>query len=149
MAMHNRKFLSSAVALVLGRLRNEKIAVTANNDIERIIINSNFLDGAPFEWIGIIQRYGIKNDLKVEFQRIDKKYGELPIAFELDMDILKWADQNNLDLLYDIFMISGLEATIQVGQKYHLPIEPFLKERAKYGNIPNTIEECEAYQKPV
>lgn len=147
MAMHNRKFVTSAVALVLGKLSNEKISI--RDDIERIIINSNFLENAPFEWIGLMYLYGIKNNLKVEFHKISKKYGDLSVDLELDMDILKWADQNNLGLLRDIFMIAALEAIIQIGKKYHLPIGVFIEERAKYGNIPDTIEECEAYQKPI
>lgn len=96
-------------------------------------------------WVGLIYRYGTKNDLKVEFKRIDKKYGDLPVAVELDMKILMWADKHNLQLLHDIFMIAALEALIQVCDKYKLPKEIIVQERQKYGSIPNTVEECEAY----
>lgn len=134
------------VALVKGRLRNsmkswEEIEIL----LDKLIRQNNLFEGAPFLWVGIDFMYGIKNDLKVKFSRPNKKYGDLPVSLELDMKILQWADQNNLNLLHDIFMIAALEALIQVGQKYKLSIEPFVEERAKYGNIPNTIKECEEY----
>ena len=89
-----------------------------------------------------------KNNLKTEFGRVGKKYGELPIAFELDTKILEWADKHNLELMHDIFMIAALEALIQVCYKYKLEKDVLLQERSKYGAIPNSIEECEAYQRP-
>jgi hypothetical protein len=64
------------------------------------------------------------------------------------MEILMWCDKNNVDLMSDIFMIACLESLIQVGQKYKLPYDFLVAERKKYGSIPNTIEECEAYERP-
>lgn len=135
-----------AVALAKGQVKNDFSPMTrAENLIDIKVKEKNILKGCPFLWIGIIYRYGTKNDLNVDFQRINKKQGDLPISLELNMEILKWADQNNLDLLHDIYMIAALEAVIQVGLKYKLPTTVFEYERAKYGNIPNTIEECEEY----
>jgi len=131
------------IALVKGRLLNSKQAVEASQQVNLL----NFpLSNMPFSWVGLICRLGIKNDLKLEFQRINKKDGDLPVALELDMNILKWADQNNLDLLKDIFTIAALEALLQVCDKYKLPKEAIAAEREKYGNIPSTIEECERYK---
>lgn len=115
------------VALVLGRLRNNGKAWKAiKTHLDNIIRKHDIFKGAPFLWVGIAFRYGEKNNLKIEFQRIDKKYGDIPIALELDMEVLKWADQNNLDLLHDIFMIASLEALIQAGQNMiFLPILSF------------------------
>jgi hypothetical protein len=137
------------VALVKGRIKNDgKAWIKIKTYLNDFLKARNYFEGAPFLWVGPIFRYGIKNNLNLEFQRIDKKVGELPVALELDMEILQWADQNDLELLHDIFMIATLEILIQVAQKYKLPAEPFLEERAKYGNIPNTIEECQAYKRP-
>jgi hypothetical protein len=142
----NRKIGFVCVGLVKGRVKNglrllEEIELTLNNSV---IPDNHFL-GLPFTWLMPAFRYGTKNNLSVEFQRISKtKY--LPIALELDMEILKWADQNNMDLLYDIFMIASLEALIQVGKKYKFPLEPYLELRSQYEEIPNTIEECTSYQ---
>lgn len=134
------------VALVRGKVKHDfSIWKAIKQCLDYIIRNINFTNNAPFLWISLAYRYGIKNDLTVEFQRIDKKYGDLPIAIELDMEILQWADSHNLGLMYDIFMIAALEALIQVGEKYKLPTEVFREERNKYGNIPSTIEECTKY----
>lgn len=147
MLTHNRKFVPGGVALVTGRVKNDgKTLKRIQDNIESLIINSDFLKGSLFRWIGLIYRYGKKTDLKVEFKKINKTYESLPIALELDMEILEWADKYNLELLHDIFMIAALEALIQVGQKYKLPIEPFVTERTKYGQIPNNIFECTRYK---
>jgi hypothetical protein len=97
-------------------------------------------------WLNFNFLYGIKNDLKARYSRIHKQYGDLPVSVELDMKILMWADKNNLQLLHDIFMIAALEALIQVCDKYKLPKEVIIEERQKYGQIPNTVEECENYK---
>ena len=144
--VHGRLYVPGGVALVKGRLQNG-LKMMSQNEIELIIKNSQVLLSAPFLWIGMIYRYGIKNDLKVDFGRIDKTYGDLPIAVELNMEILIWADKNNIDLLHDIFMIAALEALIQVCDKYKLDKHIILDERKKHGEIPNTIEECLDYKK--
>ena len=143
----DRRVNFCAVALVKGRLRSKGKWADISNELDSIIRNNNIFDGAPFLWVGPIFLYGIKNNLKIKFKRIGKKYGDLGVELELDMEILMWADQNNLDLLHDIFMIAALEALLQVCDKYKLPKEVLVAEREKYGNIPNTIEECELYNK--
>ena len=143
----SKKFgIVGAVALVRGRIKNGLYSMP-DEKFESFLNDKLFLEASPFSWISLIYRYGIKNNLKIEYQRINKKDGDLPIALELDFNILKWADQNNLDLLKDIFMIAALEALIQVCDKYKLPKEAIVAEREKYGTIPNTIEECEIYGK--
>jgi hypothetical protein len=142
---HNRKYVPGGVALVIGRLKNS-IKLMEQDAIEQLLIDSHFLDHAPFKWISFIYRYGLKNELTPEYQRINKKHNYLPIAIEVKMEILEWADKNNLKLLYDIFMIGALEALIDVGKKYELPTDLLKSERSKYGNIPETIEDCKNYQ---
>jgi hypothetical protein len=141
---HNRKFVPGVIDMVKIRLPNLKYTVSIQDDIEKIMIDSHFLEEAPFKWVGLIYRLGIKNDLKPEYQRINKKYGDLPIAVEIDTDILKWADRNDVKLLKDLFMMAGLEALIDVGKKYKLPTEKIEAERAKYGPFPNSVEELES-----
>jgi hypothetical protein len=143
----DRRLGFGGVALVFGRMRNAgKAWVKIEESLDPLIRNNNLFKESPFLYVQLIFRYGIKNELKLEFKRINKKYGDLGISLELDMEILMWADKNNLELLHDIFMVSVLEALIQVAKKYKLPDELFIKERAKYNDIPNTIEECEALE---
>lgn len=140
---HNRKFVPGIVALVKERLKNEHHIIGIQDEIEKIIIDSHFLDNAPFKWVGLMYRYGLKNKLKPEYDRIDKKDGELPIAVELNTRILQWADDHDLQLFKDIFMIAALETLLDVGKQYNLPIDLIKQEREKYGDIPSAIEELE------
>jgi len=142
----DRRISNVGVSLVKGRLRQSNVAWNSIKEGLDFLLRSNdcFHD-APFLYVLSIYRYGIKNDLKVEFQKIGKQYGDLGVALELDFNILKWADQHNLALLKDIFMIAALEALLQVCDKYKLPKEAIVVEREKHGDIPNTIKECESY----
>jgi hypothetical protein len=144
----DRKIGFVGVALVKGRVKNGiKSRKGIEIQLDNVIRVNTIFNGAPFLSVLLVYRYGIKNDFKLEFKRINKKYGDLDVALELDMQILQWADQSNLDLLHDIFMIAALEALLQVCDKYKLPKEVIVEERLKYGNIPNTIKECEMYGK--
>lgn len=144
---HNRKYVPGGVALVMGRVKNSGKMIDQDK-IEKILIDSNFFENMPFKWVGLLYLYGIKNSLIPKYEKINKKYGYLPIEVELKMEILEWADQNNLELLHDIFMVGALEALIHVGKKYKLPIYLLEEECSKYGNIPETIEECIEYRRP-
>jgi ribosomal protein S27AE len=141
---HNRKYVPGSIDLLKGRVLHDG-ELWNQDGIEKLITDSGMLENAPFKWIGLIYRYGTKNMLAPEYQRISKKWGDIPVAIELKMEILEWADRNNLKLLYDIFMIGALEAIIHIGKKYNLSIRLIENERAKFGQIPNSIEECEQY----
>lgn len=143
--MHNRKFVSSSVDMVKIRFLTRGIMGGIQDLIEQLIINSDYLNDAPFKWVGLSYRYGLVNKLKPYYQRIDKKDGEIPLAIELDSHILKWADNNCPELFREIFIIGALDVLIDVGRKYKLPMDLILEEKEKRGNIPNTIEECEAW----
>jgi hypothetical protein len=92
------------------------------NDLESIMIAVNFLDNAPFKWVGLILRYGLKNDDGPSYQRINHKHGDLPVAIELDTHELRNASR---DELKELFMIATLKTLVHIGKKYHLPYERF------------------------
>lgn len=139
---HNRKYVPGSIDLIRGRVLHDQWDQDA---IEQLIIDSGMLKNAPFRWVGLIYRYGIKNMLIPEYQRISKKWGDIPVAIELKMEILEWADMNNIKLLYDIFMIGALDVIIHIGKKYKLPIDLIEQERQKFRQIPETIEDCISY----
>ena len=145
--VHNRKFVPGIVSLVRLNLKNEKYIVSIQDEIEQIMISTNFLENAPFEWVGLIYRYGLKNMLVPEYSRISKKYGDLPLAIELDSHLLLWADGNNIKLLKDIFILSALLALVHVGEKYNLSYDGIKDELKKYPPFPTTLEDCEAWPK--
>lgn len=102
----------------------------------------NLFPQDKFVRIGVLFLYGIKTDLKPRYDRIDKKYKDLPISIELDTEILRWADTYDLELMKEIFMIATCEGVLDVLRKYKLPTKPVEEVRARYTTIPLTIDEC-------
>ena len=49
-----------------------------NENLDPLVRKNDLFKGTPFLWVGISDRYGIKNNLKIEFSRIGKKYGNIP-----------------------------------------------------------------------
>ena len=139
---HDRKYVPSAVDLVKGRVKNSPELIEQDH-LEHLLIQSHFFDTAPFKWVGLMYRYGIKNCLIPHYAPIDQRDGELPIAIDLKMEIIEWADKNNLTLLYDIHIIAALEALLHVGRKHKLPTHLIEAELDKYSSIPESLEECE------
>jgi hypothetical protein len=64
-------------------------------------------------------RYGLKDDDKPSYQAISKKYGDLPLAIEVDTRELTEA---SLDELKTIFLTAVLKALIHAGQKFGRPV---------------------------
>jgi len=65
----------------------------------------------------LILRYGLKNDEKPEYNKIDKSDGELPLAIEIDTNQLIDADKEQMK---QIFTKATLIALIDAGHKYGL-----------------------------
>ena len=120
---HDRRLGYSSVAITGQRINKKWITIgdKAKTDLENILLSSNYYASAPFWWITMIVLEGLKNDFVPEYGRISKKYGDLPIEFEMDVRDLVEAG-TDLDRVYYLYMRAGLAALIHVGQKYDLPI---------------------------
>jgi hypothetical protein len=70
-------------------------------------------------------------------------YNELPVLIYLDLDLLRYADRNNTDLLRKVWLASTMVALEDIGEKYGLPIDKLKAERAKYGTIPKCIADVD------
>lgn len=118
---HNRKLVLSGVSLTKARPNRYGIEIMGEirDELEGILVTSGYLDRAPFIWVGLTLRYGLKYEDKPHYQRIDKKDGELPLAIELDTHDLIEADRNELKRL---FTLATLKALIHAGQKHKLPV---------------------------
>ena len=117
---HNRKLVLSAVSLTQARIRNViPVAAEVRDELERLVIKSGYLNNAPFTWVGLILRFGLINGEKPEYDKIDKKDGELPLAIEIDTNELLGADKQKLK---QIFTEATLKALIDAGHKYKLQI---------------------------
>lgn len=83
---HNRKLVLSAVSLVKARVRHDTVVMPQLRDeLERVLTDAGWFPGAPFRWIGLVVRYGLKMEEEPHFRRIDKKDGELPLAMSVVM----------------------------------------------------------------
>ena len=135
---HNRKIVLGGVDLV-GASMSHSIRTMEKlmGSIESVMIDSDYLKDAPFLWVGLIFRYGLKHENTPHYQRINQKYGELPIALELDMRVLLTADETDPDYLLMAFLeIATLDSLIHAGRKYKLKIDALLERRSRLGQIP-------------
>ena len=83
-------------------------------------MKSGFFENAPFEWIGLIIRYGLKDRFDPEYQKIDKVHGDLPIAIEVDSNRLIKADIEDVKA---VFRLATSNSLVHVAVKYGLPAE--------------------------
>lgn len=126
---HSRKLGLIGVALTKQRNNRHDIkALTIVRDVmEKVIIDSGYLDGAPFFWVTIAIRYGLKDDDKPSYQPISRKYGDLPLSIEVDTNGIIGA---SLDGLVLIFKRAVLNALIHAGETFGRPIDQLQKARA-------------------
>jgi hypothetical protein len=115
----DRKLAIGAVALTTVKNNRLEGVVMQEvvHEVEEVMEATNYLRGAPFKWITLIFRYGLKNEEKPHYQRINRKYGDLPVAIEVDARELYEA---NRDELKRLLTIAVLKTLIDVGKKYGL-----------------------------
>jgi len=118
---HDRLLVLGGSALVRGRLRHSMPALGGARDAaEAHMKRSDFLSGAPFEWIGLIFSYGTQRSLHCRIGRINQIYGDLPLTFELDMEELLAATREELEA---IFYHATVQCLMEVGRKFDLRID--------------------------
>ena len=119
---HNRKLVIGGVALVKAKLKHDVAAMSAVRDeIETLLVQSNFLAGAPFKWVGLVIRFGLEDKFEPLYQRINKTHGDLPVSIEVDAHPLVGAD---METMKAVFRRATIEALLQVARKYNLPTTP-------------------------
>ena len=119
---HDRKLVLGGVSLTMAKVKTFKPWLSSGevrDDVERELIASNYLEGAPFSWIGLIIRYGLVDETSPHYSRIDKNDGELPLAIEVDTRRLVNAPQEQVT---KIFREATLRALIHAGAKYNLNV---------------------------
>ena len=100
-------------------MRTGEAATAVRDELEGEMIESGYLNGAPFEWVGLIIRYGLKDDDKPSYSRINKKHGDLPIAIEIDTHRFLGAPYEEVA---NVFRKATLISLIHAGQKYGLKV---------------------------
>jgi hypothetical protein len=120
---HNRKLVLSGVALTKARIPPKPNAAAANrarDELEREIVESRYLETAPFQWVGLIIRYGLKDEAQPHYESINAKHGDLPLAIEIDVHHLLGVSEDEMAAVY---RKAALKALIHAGERYQLPID--------------------------
>src|SRR5258708_4500739 len=120
---HNRKLVLGGVALVKARIPARQNADAANavrDELERELISSGYLEGAPFRWVGLIVRYGLKDEAQPHYDTICEEDGELPLAIEIDTNRLL---RRSTEEMADVYRDATLTALIHAGRRYGLNID--------------------------
>ena len=117
---HTRKLVLAGVALTQAKLPAKQTALAmgqARDEIEQEIISSGYLEGAPFKWVGLVIREGLKDETKPHYKMIDAKDGELPVAIEIDTHRLLGASAEQMTSIY---RKASLVVLADAGEKYGL-----------------------------
>jgi hypothetical protein len=120
---HNRKLVLSGVALTKAKIPAKQNAAAANrvrDDLEQEIVESGFLEKAPFRWVGLIIRYGLKDENEPHYDKIDSNHGDLPLAIEIDTHRLLEASEDDM---IKVYRKATLTALVHAGEKYQLPVD--------------------------
>ena len=126
---HNRKLVIGGVALVKARLKNTGAAMVAVCDeLEKVLVESDFFAQLPFKCVGLIIRYGLENKFEPLYQRINRTHGELPLSVEIDSHPLLGAD---IEAVKAVFRQATVEALLHVAQKYNRPTKPLEDYRSR------------------
>ena len=134
---HGRRLALCAVALTMQREspHDTQAALSVRDELEKVMIDSGYLTGAPFSWVGLSVRYGLVDEKEPHYQGIDKKDGELALAIEIDIQGKRYA---SLEEMTNIFKRATLIALIHAGKKYDRPVKA-LEDMLE--NLPDSIEE--------
>ena len=117
---HNRKLGLCAAALTTARIPNFDIEVMTQmqDDLEQLMLDCGYLENAPFEWVTISLRYGLKNEDEPHYEPINNEYGDLPLAIEVDTNELVGCTRQEMR---EIFEVAALKALIHAAKKFNLP----------------------------
>jgi len=87
------------------------------DELENEVIQSGYLENAPFGWVGLIIRYGLIDQTEPRYQRINRKHGDLPLAIEIDTHRLLNASEDEIAAVY---RKATLTALVHAGARYGL-----------------------------
>ncbi|GHS93166.1 hypothetical protein AGMMS49949_06150 [Alphaproteobacteria bacterium] len=132
------RLIFGCVDLVGASLQNGYVMDEIKEEYLGFLNASGYFDNAPFLWVSLMIRYGLKNDKLTTYAgRMSKKYGDIPLAKELDMRVLLTADENDVGMLKDFFEIAALDSMMDAGKKYKLNTKALEERRARLGQIPD------------
>jgi Immunity protein 39 len=129
---HGRKLGLLGVSLTKARTSKHHIPALgiARDRLEKILVRTGYLDGAPFSWVTIAIRFGLRDAEVPTYQQINAKHGDLPLAIEVDAHRLLGASLDDLTL---VFVAAAAKALVHAGLRYGLPTAGVV---AEIGDLP-------------
>ena len=123
MAMSEQRILLiGGVSLVKGRVREAGLVMQEIcNELEPLLKEIGFVDNAPFKTVSMIIRFGENTNLNPEYEPINKRHSELPVAVELELASLRTASK---EVVKDAFVKATIDVLADVAHRYNLPAEP-------------------------
>lgn len=117
---HNRKLGLLVVSLTMARLpKNDTKALNlVRDELEGILIETDFYENTPFSWITLSIRFGLKDEDKPKIGKVSKRYGDLSLTIEIDTHRVLGA---SLPELCCTLREATLRSLIYVGDKYARP----------------------------
>lgn len=130
---HNHKLGLSGAAMTTQRLPRYTIEVATyvRDKLEKLMLDSGYLNGAPFDWVTVSLRYGLKNEDEPHYEPINKKYGDIPLAIELDARELAVASREEMEKVFEIAVLKSL---IAAGRKFNLSVALLETQLETIGN---------------
>jgi hypothetical protein len=119
------------VGLKRGRIVNsQKAMISLATELNPYLIESGFLDDAPFSLVNFIFRYGDRFSTVADIDPVDTKNDELPVAAEVPLDQLRVSNVEDVKRAFASVLIPALRA---VATLYDLPQEGIRRFCAEYG----------------
>ena len=84
------------------------------------MVDSAYLQRAPFSWVSVMIRFGLNDDDSPAYQRINRKNGVLDLSIEIDTHRVLRASEADMRA---VFKEAVLRALIHIGRKYDLSID--------------------------
>lgn len=104
-----------------GRIRDAgSVMVEIGEQLEPLLDEIEFVKNAPFKTVSMIIRFGEKTDLTTQFDPIDKRNYELPVAVELEMAKLRFESR---DVVKRAFFEATIAVLMDVAHKFDLPAQ--------------------------
>jgi hypothetical protein len=119
---HGRKLGILGVSLTKARLPAECEAVLAEirDELTSLMETTGYLEQAPFSWVTVALRFGLKDDAEPKFSRVNAKSGDLPLAIELDVSALH---SESLHAYRVAYRRAAARALLSAGIRYKLSIQ--------------------------
>ena len=116
-----RILLIGGVSLIKGRVKEAGLAMKEIcDDLEPLLKEIGFVDNAPFKTVSMIIRFGEKTDLTPDYEPVNKRHSELPVAVEMELSGLRVASK---DVVKSAFVKATVDVLLDVAKKYGLPSE--------------------------